>query len=246
MQDASFRERLLATLVDAVVLLLGMAAAVGLGLGGASACARLRGTDDADETDQDEDEDREYVSPRGFRPGGDDLDDHNDRPGGIQHGIPEFLQSPLVHAVVEGASAGLAVANRNWRSPGFRVLGLRRVDACTGGPIGVRSVVVGMLFDRVRQAATRQLFRSRARRARDRLSELAPKLTEIEREHATDPQARQRAVAEFYKANAVHPSAGCGWQLAGPMLSQLVLAIAIRDGRTVYDRLTGTIVIVDR
>jgi hypothetical protein len=51
---------------------------------------------------------------------------------------------------------------------------------------------------------------------------------------------------EFYKANRVNPLAGCGWQLAGPFISQLVLALATRDGRTVRDRITGTAVIVDR
>ncbi|MGH2887090.1 MAG: YidC/Oxa1 family membrane protein insertase, partial [Solirubrobacteraceae bacterium] len=201
--------------------------------GTAVAYARVRG------------EDEEDTSPLRSRGGG-DLDDQGDRSRGSQHRTGEFLQSSLVRAALQGAGAGLAIANRNGRSPGFRLVGLRRVDAHTGGPISVRSVLIGVLFDQARQATTRALFRSRAHRERDRLRELAPKLKEIQHKYEADRQAQQRAVKEFYKANQVNPLTGCGWLVAGSILSHLVLAIAIRNGRTAYDRLTGTIVISDR
>jgi hypothetical protein len=51
---------------------------------------------------------------------------------------------------------------------------------------------------------------------------------------------------DFYKTNEVAPFAGCGWQLAGPVVSQLVLALGTREGRTIRDHLTGTRVILDR
>jgi len=218
MQVASLRARLLATLLGAAVVILGIAAAIGLGAGGAHAYARVRGTDDKREADPDEDEDRPREFPR--------------RAG-------ELLQAPPVRAALWGASAGLAVAGRNLRGPGFRVVGLRRVDARTGGAIGVRSAVVGFLFDRAQHATAGLLFRYR-------MSELAPKLQEIERTHANDSQAHQEALAELYRANALRPTVTCGWTLVGPILTQLVLAIGIRDGRTVRDRLTGTIVVADR
>ena len=205
-------------MVDAAAAILGLAILVLLGLGAAIAYARVRGGDDES-------------------PGGDE-----ENPDQSEN----FLQSPLMRAAVWGAGAGLAVAGRNWRSPGFRVVGLRRVDAQTGGPVSVRSVLIGLVLDLVRQSATRPLFQARARRERDRKNELAPKLKEIERDHVADPQARRRAVRAFYKENKFNPFAGCGWQVAGPILSQLVLAGAIRNGRTVHDRLTGTIVVTDR
>jgi 60Kd inner membrane protein len=245
MRVASLRERLLAAVVDAAVVGLGIAVVVGLGIGAAVAYARVRGEDDDDNADQDEDEDEEDATPLRSR-GDRDLDDQDDRSRGIQHRTGEFLQSRLVGAALRGAGAGLAIANRNWRSPGFRVVGLRRVDARTGGPISVRSVLIGQLFDQVRQATTRPLFRPRAHRERDRLRELAPQLQEIQHKYEADLQAQQRAMREFYKANQVNPLAECGWLVAGPILSQLVLAIAIRNGRTAYDRLTGTIVVSDR
>lgn len=245
MRLASLRERLLAAVVDAAVVGLGMAVVVGLGIAAAVAYTRVQSEDDEDTLDQDEDEDEEDASALWSRGDG-DLDDQDDRSRGIQHRTGEFLQSPLVGAVLRGSGAGLAIANRNWRSPGFRVVGLRRVDARTGGPMSVRSVLIGVLFDQARQAATRPLFRSRAHRERDRLRELAPQLKEIQHKHEADLHAQQRAMMEFYKSNQVNPRAECGWLVAGPILSQLVLAIAIRNGRTAYDRLTGTIVVRDR
>lgn len=242
MQVASLRERLLAAFVDAAVVMLGVAVAVGLGIAGEVAYEHLRGRDE-DEVDQDGREDEEEVSPLRFGGDRDDVDDQGPPSCGRERGTHGFLRSPLLRATVSGASAGLVVASRNWRSPGFRVLGLRRVDARTGGAITVRSALSGLLFDQAHQAATRPLFQSSVHRGQRRLRELAPSLKETEREHATDPQARQRAVTEFYEANAVHALAGCGWQLAGPIVSQLVLAMAIRDRRTVYDRVTGTIVV---
>jgi hypothetical protein len=218
-----------------------MAVVVGLGLGAAAAFVRVRGGDDEENPDQDEvedeDEDERDLSPLGFCGGGDDLDERR---------TDESLQPPLVHVALWGAGAGLAAVGRNWRGPGFRVVGLRRVDARTGGPVGVRSVLIGVLFDLARQSAARPLFRARARRERHRRRELAPKLNEIERKHVANRQARRRAVREFHKENKVNPVAGCGWQVAGPILSQLVLAAAIRNGRTVYDRFTGTMVVTDR
>ena len=94
--------------------------------------------------------------------------------------------------------------------------------------------------------AAMQLFGSRARRDHDRINALEPQLEAAQREFAGDLQARQRAVMEFYKANEINPFAGCGWQLAGPMVSQLLLALGTRERRTVRDRLTGTSVILDR
>jgi hypothetical protein len=226
MRVASLRERLLAVAVDAAAVILGMAVVVGLGVVGVIAYMRVRGRADQDDADDDEDEaepdrdededevedeadqdgaeDGEAVRPTGLSGDGDDWYDRQRR-------VQEFLQSPLLRASLLGVSAGLAVANRNWRSPGFRVVGLRRVDARTRGPIRVRSGLIRVHFDQARQAATRPLFRSRAHRERDR--------------------------------NRI---AACGWQVAGPILSELLLAIPIRDGRTVYDRLTETIVVNDQ
>jgi 60Kd inner membrane protein len=222
MRVASLRLRLLAGLVDAAVVIGAMAGLVGLGIAGAVAYARVRGDEDEQEGDE------------------------QDEPSDIHCTTRDFRQSPELRAALSGASAGFAVASRNWRGPGFRVVGLRRVDAQTGGIVSVRSALIGVLFDQAWQAATRPLFGSGAQRQRDRISALGPQLTAVKRKYADDPQARQRAMMELYKTNDVNPVAGCGRQLAGPVVSQLVLALGSRGGRTVRDRITGTGVIVDR
>lgn len=137
MRVASLRLRLLAAMVDAAVMIGGMAVLVGLGIAGVVGYARIC----ADEDEEDEPSDSDGTTR-------------------------ELPRSPQLRAALWGASAGLAVAGRNWRGPGFRVVGLRRVDAQTGGVVSVRSALIGVLFDQARQAATRRLFGSRAKRQR--------------------------------------------------------------------------------
>ena len=86
MRVASLRLRLLADLVDAVVVIACIAALIDVGIAGVIAYLRVRG-------DKAGDQDEEL------------------------HSITRFLQSPQLRAALWGASAGLAVAGRNWRGP---------------------------------------------------------------------------------------------------------------------------------
>jgi hypothetical protein len=243
MRVASFRARLLAALVQAAVVTLGTAAVAGLVLGGAAAYSRIRGTNDNDHPDRDTDE--EDVSTLGLRRDRDDVGDPNGSSRKVQRGPLTFFEARPGRAAVWGASAGLAVASRNWRSPGYRLFGLRRVDARTGGAISVRSALAGFLLGRAQQAIAGLMFVPRMRRVHERVTGLEPELEAIKRTYATDPEGRQRAVSELYPTHTPRPTTLWGWWLAGPILSQLVLALGIRDGRTVYDRLTGTTVVTD-
>jgi hypothetical protein len=237
MRVAPLRLRLLAALVDAAALVAGMAAVVGVGIAGAVAYTRVRG--------ENGDPYPEAENGQG--------DDGDNEPEGIEDDIPRGLawltpgrQSWQLRGAMWGASAALTIAGRNWRSPGFRSIGLRRIDASTGGVVTVRSALIGVLFGQAWQAAWRPLSRSRVERHQVRLRALAPQLRAVERKHADDPQARQRARTEFYKSNAVNPARSCGWLVVGPLVSQVVLALSARAGRTIRDRITGTAVIVDR
>jgi hypothetical protein len=214
--------RLTAGLIDAAALIGGIGAAVGLGIGVAIMYPRVRGKKDHEDRDE------------------------NGGPSDTRATKRRFHQSSQLHAALRGASSGLVIAFRNSRGPGFRAVGLRRVDARTGGPVSVRSALIGQAFDQACQAATKPPFDSRAQRRQDRLSALEPQIKAVKRQHTDDPQAQQQAVMEFFKANNVQPFTGCGWMLARPVISQLVLAAGSRDGRTVRDRITGTAVIVDR
>jgi hypothetical protein len=237
MRVVSLRLRLLAAVIDAAVFVAGMAAVIGAGIAAAAVYNRVRGDKDAEHGEEDSGRD----------------DDGEDEPDGAADALPSGVdcatrgsrQSPL-HGALQGASAGLAIAGRNWRSPGFRLIGLRRVDAHTGGVVTIRSALIGVLFDQAWQAAWRPLFRSRVKRHQTRLRALAPQLRAAERAYRGDPQARARARTEFYRSNPVNPAGGCGWLVAGPLVSQLALGISSREGRTIRDRVTGTGVIVDR
>jgi hypothetical protein len=231
---ASLRLRLLAAFVDATAVVASIAVLVGGGVAGAAVYARVRG-DEGDPFGEEENgqDDDEEVEPDGAE---------HDVPSGISFATPGSRQSPLLR----GATAGLAIAGRNWRSPGFRFIGLRRVDAHTGGMVTVRSAVIGVLFDHVWEAAWRPLFRSRAQRHQTRLRALAPQLKAAERTAGEDRLARSRARTEFYQSNPVNPAGGCGWLVASALVSQSVLALSSRGGRTIRDRITGTGVIVDR
>ena len=127
-------------MVDAAVNTGSMAAVVGLGIAGVIAYGRIRGGEEEDE-DEDERESEEQDEPS------------------VPHPTTRgFAQSPQLRAALSGASAGLAIASRNWRGLGFRVVGLRRVDARTGGVVSVRSALIGVFFDQGCQAATGLLF----------------------------------------------------------------------------------------
>ena len=154
MRIASLRLRLLAALVDGAVVIGGLLVWMGLTMVGFAAYDRVRGKKD-------------------------ELDGEAD--GGVSesHATREFRLSPQLKAALWGGGAGLEIASRGWRSPGFRVVGLRRVDARTGAIVSVRSVLTGLLFDQARQAVTTSLFGSRARRERDRIVSLGPQLKAI-------------------------------------------------------------------
>jgi hypothetical protein len=238
----SLRLRLLAAVIDSAVFVAGMAAVIGAGIAAAAVYNRVRGDKDAERGEEDSRQDDDGRE-----------DDGEDEPDGVADALPSGVdcatrgsrQTPL-HGALWGASAGLAIAGRNWRSPGFRLIGLRRVDAHTGGVVTVRSALIGVLFDQAWQAAWRSLFRSRVKRHLTRLRALAPQLKAAEREYRGDPLVRARARTEFYRSNRVNLAGGCGWLVAGPLVSQLALGVSSREGRTIRDRVTGTGVIVDR
>ena len=140
--------------------------------------------------------------------------------------------------------AGLGVLSRNWRGPGSRLLGLRRVDAHTGGPISVRSALVDEVLFAAWGAVTRPLLPSRVKRDRDRLVALRPQEKELERKYADDPQRRQRALLDFYKSNGVDPFKVWGVALLPGMLRSWLPAVW-PGGQRIRDRLTGTVVVID-
>jgi len=86
----------------------------------------------------------------------------------------------LMNTSASGASRALSLAMPNCRSPGLRVLGLHRVDARTGGPVGARQAIVRSLADNLERRLWRELNRPATERA------------ELRQQAANDEIARMR------------------------------------------------------
>jgi hypothetical protein len=209
--------RSLAGLIDVVVFLLGTLGVVIATVAATAAYMWVRG--DRDRSDADSDPDASEASPT-------------------------FLQPRWQQAALRVATYDLAIVSRNWRSPGYRLLGLRRIDA-RGGPVTARSALVGTTFHHLRESLTSPLVRSRVDRERASLTAIQAQMKELERKHADDPDALKKATKQLYQANHVNPLRTCAWPLLLGLLTQLVLNGWSRRGQTLQDRLTGTVVVVD-
>lgn len=215
---ASLRTRLLAAVVDAAFVGVGMAAVVAMSIAGASVYRRFR----------------------------DAPDDDAEKPAASKPGRQGFPGPRPAAATVRAAMAVLGIAGRNWRSPAFRIFGLRRVDARTGGPVSFRSAAAGLLLDQVLQRIVGASSRARMRRLENLGRALESQREEVERMHPDDPQARRRALQELCRENGVALS-GCVATLPDSgTVSLMVLEWAAPGGRTVRDRVTGTAVVLDR
>jgi RDD family len=140
---------------------------------------------------------------------------------------------------------GLTIAGvglRNVRSPGERLLGIRRADARTCGPVSFRSTVIHQVATQLSSAVLRELTRPLTTRQSERFREITQAMDEIRKEHADDPAARQEAVMELYRAKDVHVLRGCLLPLVGPVALNLT-AFWSPQHQTVFDRVAGIIVV---
>lgn len=162
------------------------------------------------------------------------------RRGREVHVPPLFTVPARWQAVLWTLSIPAGIATRNWRGLGYRVLGLRRVDVRTGGPLTVRNSLVhqavGFLFTRV----SRRL----ARPWRDRSRRLWLELEQIRKAQAGDQDAQRRATREFLEQHKVKPLGAC--------FPLLVVAGATRApalwsplNQTLAERLAAIVVVQD-
>jgi uncharacterized RDD family membrane protein YckC len=147
--------------------------------------------------------------------------------------------------IARGIWLAADVARRNGRSPGARLLGLRRADAQTGGPVTPRSAIVRMAITTGYSMLTKRLSLPFERRAADRTAEVQPELTTIRRLYAADRTARQRALMDFYKANNVNPIPGLVVRIPAVLLPALTTILSPRH-QSLADRLAGIITIKTR
>jgi hypothetical protein len=166
---------------------------------------------------------------------------------GRRHGreldsLGPFTMSPRWNIVIWAGSAVAAVPTRNWRSPGYRKLGLRRVDVRTGGPLSVRNVLARELFVMASRLSVRQLSKPWRTRRQRRVENMQLELGQVRRAHADDSDAQQEAMKEVFKRHHLNPAGSCAPALAGPVLMHAPLMWSPLN-QTVAERVAGIVVV---
>jgi hypothetical protein len=164
---------------------------------------------------------------------------------------------PLVRRVGESttwrlglvaASVPIEVAIRNWRTPGDRAMGLRRVDARTGGPVSVRSTLIRVGVQTASRESNRWVQRPLHERSLERTRGLKAELKEAREIRVGDREAQKRAMAEVLKRSRVRPSSSCGRALLSGTLGSVPLylpALWSARNQTLPERIAGILTVRD-
>jgi hypothetical protein len=181
-----------------------------------------------------------YFAYRRWRGGGDEAE----FPFG-EHGFTPFrrlAQSSGWSVAFRFGSVPIDVRMRNSRSPGDRAMGLRRVDARTGGPVSVRSAVIQTTVE----AAAAELNRLAQRPFEERRRVVLAEVSEARRYHEGDREAQHRAMAEVLKRYRHRPWGGaCSRGLLGVIPLQLP-ALWSRRNQSLPEWIAGIVVVRDR
>jgi len=161
--------------------------------------------------------------------------------------MPGWLQSRRTKFVLRLAMLATWLPVKEGRSPGYRVLGLRRVDARAGGEVSRRQELI--------RTATRNAWRNVAKRVLppakvdhplDR-EKLRSEMEAARREHAEDEEALQTALMRVYQANKVETRVSCLRPLPRVLLAAAIeLPVWSSLKQSLPDMLAGTVIIVDR
>ncbi len=134
---------------------------------------------------------------------------------------------------------------RNRRSPGKALVGIRTVDARSGGPVSLRSAVVGQLVELAYEQLVRRVRAPTRRRYERRRVDAERRVQEIRATHAGDSEAIQAATAQVYRDNGVNCLASFATSLPVILVMPLTALLSPRR-QTVADRLAGIVVVRDR
>lgn len=162
--------------------------------------------------------------------------------------LPKLTSSKRVRIALRVCAFLLNVLLTGRRGPGSRIIGIRLVDARTGGPVNLTQATL--------RTGSRQGLELLAKRLTIRLGkpeqlkhrDMQSEIETLKREHGDDRDAFQQAMKEMYRDNRVRPYMACL-----PALMQLSLSLAIESPalwtplhQGLPDKLAGTIVISDR
>jgi hypothetical protein len=98
-----------------------------------------------------------------------------------------------------------AIDRRNRQGCSARAVGIRRVDVRTGGPVTVRSALIHHLAGEALRRTSKLVGERLTKSSEARRKELEPEIARLQREHADDSAAQQRALMAFYREHNVNP-----------------------------------------
>ena len=186
---------------------------------------------------------------RGARPGDNDEDE-----AWAPFGAPESSlfrrvgESPVGRLGLAAATVPVDVSIRNWRTPGDRVMGLRRVDARNGGPVSVRSALLKEAVQTASREANRWVQRPVRERHRERMQAFQAELRQAHEIRAGDREAQKRAMTEVLKRSSYRPLSSCGRGLLEGVLGSVPLylpALWSARNQTLPDLIAGIVTVRD-
>jgi uncharacterized RDD family membrane protein YckC len=130
----------------------------------------------------------------------------------------------------------LTILFRNVRGPAYRVMGLRHADARTGGPVTLRSALIGAAIS----AVTTALVRPGQAAFRERVKRVEEQVHDVEQRFAEDREARVQATTRLIKDSNINPLSSFGWSFAAGLVTNFPLPGPKRSLREIV---TGTVVV---
>jgi hypothetical protein len=156
------------------------------------------------------------------------------------------LQSTPAQLVLDLVGIAVRLVATGHRSPGFRVLRLRRIDARSGGQVTRRQELISGGTRNAWRLISNRLFPTvKARDSLDR-DKLHSEIDAARREHGDDDEARRDAIMQIYRANRVNPRASCLRALPAALLAGAIeLPVWSSLKQSLPDRVAGIIIAVD-
>jgi hypothetical protein len=147
-------------------------------------------------------------------------------------------------ALLLGAARdALGAAGEQYGSPGQRIVGLRTVDARTGGPVALRRRLALIAFARASEALRNRAMRANNATAEARRSELAGRVKALRAEHGEGTPELQEAMGRLFERHRAEGG-------AEPVVSNLLLlAVGVAIGlanRRLERALAPTVVVIRR
>jgi hypothetical protein len=158
--------------------------------------------------------------------------------GEREAGMTAFFADPRVVQAIQRGTPVAEVLTHHLTSPGSRVVCIRRVDARTGGPESLRSVVIRVALHAAWALGLQRVNRPHRERLLRNSAELKARLATVAAEFADDPEARDRVSAEIGRqgmrgcATAILPSFALGFM-------QPLTALLSPRRQTMVERLAG-------